>query len=83
MPCKGDETGLERNLNAALQQEYANYRTVIVTDSTEDPAYAVAKSALSRQLEGNSRLYTSDTAVSASGKVAALLTAVGTRPGAS
>ncbi len=76
MPCKGDEAGLERNLNAALQQEYANYRTVIVTDSTEDPAYAVAKSALSRRLEGNSCLYTSDAAVSASGKVAALLTAL-------
>jgi hypothetical protein len=76
MPCKGDETGLERNLKAALQQEYANYRTLIVTDSTEDPAYAVAKSALSRQLERNSSLYTSDAAVSASGKVAALLTAL-------
>jgi len=76
MPCKGDEIGLERNLKAASQQEFPNYRTVIVTDSTEDPAYPIAKSALSGQPEGNSRLYTSDAAVSASGKVAALLTAL-------
>jgi len=74
MPCKGDEADLERNLKAVLHQDYPNYRTLIVTDSTEDPAYPVAKSALSGQSGGNSFLYTSDAAVSASGKVAALLT---------
>lgn len=76
MACKREEPGLEGNLAAVLHQEYDDYHTAIVVDSTEDPAYPVAKSVLSRRSEGNSQIYTSDPAASASGKVAALLTAL-------
>lgn len=76
MTCKGDEPGLEANLEAVLQQKYTNYHTAIIVDSTEDPAYAVAKSVLSRRPEENSKIHISDPAASASGKVAALLTAL-------
>ena len=76
MPCKGNEPGLERNLKAALQQTYGNYYTAVVTDSIEDPAYAIAKSILSHYPESAAHLYTSDTTIPASGKVAALLTAL-------
>jgi len=76
MACKGEEPGLEGNLAAVLHQKYDNYHTAIVVDSTEDPAYTVAKSVLSRCSEENSQIYTSDPAASASGKVAALLTAL-------
>jgi cellulose synthase/poly-beta-1,6-N-acetylglucosamine synthase-like glycosyltransferase len=76
MACKGEEPGLEENLAAVLRQKYDDYHTAIVVDSTEDPAYAVANSVLSRCSDGNDHIYTSDPEVSASGKVAALLTAL-------
>lgn len=76
MACKGEEPGLEGNLTAVLNQTYDGYHTAVVVDSTEDPAYAVAKSVLSRCSDRNSQIYTSDPAASASGKVAALLTAL-------
>lgn len=76
MPCKGNELGLERNAEAALTQEYKNYRTAIVTDTAQDPAYAVAKSVLARHPAANAELYTSGPLTGPSGKVAALLTAL-------
>ncbi len=76
MPCKGKERGLETNIEAALQQTYDNYRTVIITDSSEDPAYAVANSILARHPEEDCSLYTAEISTDASGKVAALLTAL-------
>ncbi len=76
MPCKGNEPGLEKNLEAALQQNYGNYHAIMVTDSTHDPAYDVAKSVLARHPERISQLCTSDISIAASGKVAALLTAL-------
>lgn len=76
MACKGDEPGLEANLEAMLQQKYSSYHAAIVVDSTEDPAYVVVRSVLSRHPEENSKIYISDPVLSASGKVAALLTAL-------
>ncbi len=76
MPCKGNEDGLERNIEAALQQTYDNYRTVIITDSPEDPAYALAKFILARYPKEDCRLYTAEVSSKAGGKVAALLTAL-------
>jgi ceramide glucosyltransferase len=76
MPCKGDEPGLEANIEAVLNQKYENYYTAIVVDSPEDPAYAVAKAVLSRHPDENARVYFSEPLASASGKVAALLTAL-------
>ncbi len=76
MPCKGNEQGLERNIEAVFQQTYDSYRTVIVTDSSEDPACAVAKSVLKRHPEAACRFYTAEVSAHASGKVAALLTAL-------
>jgi ceramide glucosyltransferase len=75
MPCKGKEPGLERNIENVLTQEYGNYQTVIVTDSALDPAYVIARSILTRY-PGRAAIYTSDREGKASGKVAALLTAV-------
>ncbi len=74
MPCKGNETGLARNMEAILTQNYENYHVSIVTDSIQDRAYVVAKSVLARYQNG--RLYTSRPAPAASGKVAALITAL-------
>lgn len=76
MPCKGDEPGLERNIEAALQQAYDDYHMAIVTDSVNDPACRIAKSALTRYSRVDSKLYTTKVSTSASGKVAALLTAL-------
>jgi ceramide glucosyltransferase len=76
MTCKGNEPGLESNIEAVLNQEYDNYHTAIVVDSPEDPAYPIAKAVLSNRPAGNSRIHFSDGLTSASGKVAALLTAL-------
>ncbi len=76
MPCKGNEPGLERNIEAVFQQGYPNYRTVIVTDSPEDAACAVARSVLKRHPKAACRFYTAEFSANASGKVAALLTAL-------
>jgi cellulose synthase/poly-beta-1,6-N-acetylglucosamine synthase-like glycosyltransferase len=74
MPCKGDEPGLERNIEAVLTQDYDSYQTIIVTDSKEDPAYAVAGSVIVRHFNTKAKLCTSELSEGASGKVAALLT---------
>ncbi len=76
MPCKGNEPGLERNIEATLKQTYDNYHTIIVTDTAQDPAYDVAKVVLERHPKTASHLYTSEFSVTASGKVAALLAAL-------
>lgn len=76
MPCRGDEPGLERNLEAMFQQTYENYHIIIVTDSAQDPAHAIAKSVLSRHPNRSTQLHISNLSLSASGKVAAFLTAL-------
>jgi ceramide glucosyltransferase len=74
MTCKGNEPGLESNLEAVLNQGYENYHTAIVIDSPEDSAYHVIKDALSRRPAGKARIYFSESTTAASGKIAALLT---------
>lgn len=76
MPCKGQELSLEANIEAILRQAYDNYYVFIVTDSIDDAACEVARSAFSRHPTVPSYLYTSEASIAASGKVAALLTAL-------
>jgi len=76
MACKGEEQGLVRNVEAILNQTYREYRTIIVTDSTEDPAYSIIQAAMARNSHSDSQLYVSETHPKASGKIAALLTAL-------
>ena len=76
MPCRGNELGLETNIEAALQQAYDKYHMAIVTDSVDDPAYHIAKSELTRHSRVDCKLYTTKISTSTSGKVAALLTAL-------
>ena len=76
MACKGDEPELENHVEAVLNQDYPNYRTIVVTDSVSDPAYFIVNSILSRHPDKDAHLYNSDHHPRASGKVAALLTAI-------
>jgi cellulose synthase/poly-beta-1,6-N-acetylglucosamine synthase-like glycosyltransferase len=76
MGCKGVEPGLERNIEAVLNQKYDLFRTIIVADSTEDPAYSIADSVLRRHTRVKAQLCTLTDHRNASGKVAALLTAI-------
>jgi len=76
MACKGDEPELESHVEAVLNQDYPSYRTIIVTDSLSDPAYFIVNSILSRHPDKDAHLYNSDHHPRASGKVAALLTAI-------
>jgi cellulose synthase/poly-beta-1,6-N-acetylglucosamine synthase-like glycosyltransferase len=83
MACKGHEPGLEKNLGAILTQNYPKYRTIIVTDTAEDPAYPIVKSVLARETGADALVFVSDSHPGASGKVAALLTALERDGGAS
>ena len=74
MACKGDEPRLRENIEAVLAQEYPNYKTIIVTDTSRDPAYSVAETILNRHPDKDAQLYTADNHPKASGKVAAVLT---------
>jgi cellulose synthase/poly-beta-1,6-N-acetylglucosamine synthase-like glycosyltransferase len=76
MACKGDEPELEKHVEAILTQDYPNYRTIIVTDTVEDPAYPIVNSILSRHASEDAHMYNSNCHPRASGKVAALLTAI-------
>jgi cellulose synthase/poly-beta-1,6-N-acetylglucosamine synthase-like glycosyltransferase len=76
MACRGNEHGLRGDIDAVLNQAYPNYRIIIVTDTDQDPAYAIAKSALVQNPTRDGRLYTADPAQVSSGKIAALLTAI-------
>lgn len=76
MPCKGAEPGLEANIEAVLKQDYKTYFTIIVTDSAQDPAYAIAASVLARHSSVKAQIHLSRPSNLASGKVAALLTAL-------
>ena len=78
MTCKGLENGLERNIEAILSQKYAPFHTIIVTDSTYDPAFSVAKSILTRNTGAAAQLCTSTEHPRASGKVSVLLSALET-----
>jgi len=78
MTCRGDEPHLEENIEAVLNQSYPKFRLVIVTDSLDDPAYSVANQVLNRHCAQDARLITANAHPSASGKVAALLTALET-----
>jgi ceramide glucosyltransferase len=76
MPCKGDELSLERNIEAALNQDYEDYSLAIVTDTKDDPAHAIAESVLARNPDAHMQIHVAQPRESASGKVAALLTAL-------
>jgi len=76
MACKGEEPGLQENIEAILSQTYQNFRAIIVTDSAQDPAYSIAKSVTARYPALDTHVYTSDPHPFAGGKVAALLTAL-------
>jgi cellulose synthase/poly-beta-1,6-N-acetylglucosamine synthase-like glycosyltransferase len=76
MACKGEEPHLEENIDAILKQSYPKFRLIIVTDSPDDPAYSVANQVLNRHPGKDARLFTANAHPSASGKVAALLSAL-------
>ena len=76
MACKGDEPELEMHVETILTQDYPNYRTIIVTDDATDPAYSIVNSVLGRHQGEDIHVYNSNYYPKASGKVAALLTAI-------
>ena len=76
MACRGDEFRLRENVEAILNQTYPNYHVIMVTDSLNDPAYSIVSSVLDLHPTSDAHLYIADSHPHASGKVAALLTAL-------
>jgi cellulose synthase/poly-beta-1,6-N-acetylglucosamine synthase-like glycosyltransferase len=42
-PCKGVESGLERNLVSLTEMDYQNYEVFFILASESDPAYSIVK----------------------------------------
>jgi len=76
MTCRGYEPGLGRNIAAILNQNYPAYHVTIVIDSTSDSAYSIANAATKQQTRAKAQICIAKEHGIASGKVAALLTAL-------
>jgi cellulose synthase/poly-beta-1,6-N-acetylglucosamine synthase-like glycosyltransferase len=76
MPCKGAELGLEKNIEAVLEQSYESYSKIVLVEIVQDPAYEAAASAIARHSASDARILAAESCSRASGKVAALLTAL-------
>jgi len=75
MPCKGPDHNLDRNIKAALEQDYQDYELLLVTDSERDPAYSTANTVLSKNTSRKAQLCITDSH-GPTGKISALLTAI-------
>ena len=53
VPCRGVDDGLKENINAILTQDYPAFEIVFVSDSADDPAFAIIEEAR-RRFEGES-----------------------------
>jgi ceramide glucosyltransferase len=53
VPCRGVDNGLKENIDAILTQDYPAFEIVFVSDSADDPAFAIIEEAR-RQFEGES-----------------------------
>ena len=76
MPCRGDEPHLKENIEAVVNQSYPKFKLIVITDSPEDPAYPVANQVLNGHRAKDTHLFIANAHPSASGKVAAFLTAL-------
>ena len=54
VPCRGVDVGLKENIDAILSQDYPAFEIVFVSDTADDPAFAIIEEAR-RRLEGESR----------------------------
>jgi ceramide glucosyltransferase len=53
VPCRGVDDGLKENVSAILAQDYPVFEIVFVSDSADDPAFAIIKEAR-RRFQGES-----------------------------
>ena len=53
VPCRGVDNGLKENINAILTQDYPAFEIVFVSDSADDPAFAIIE-AVRRSFERES-----------------------------
>ncbi len=72
LPLKGLDYHLEQNIRALAEQDYPKYEILIVVDSKDDPAYAIAGRIKSKRIT----ILKAKSRKDCSGKVAALLTGV-------
>ena len=42
-PCKGTDAEFDKNIRSILEQEYGNYETHFIVESSDDPAYAALR----------------------------------------
>ena len=68
LPCRGIDTGMEKNLSSLKSQKHGNFRLLAVVDSVDDPAV--------RLLEDASVDYIISTPGNGSGKVNAIASAI-------
>src|SRR5947207_4363924 len=51
-PCRGLDTGLERNLQALIEQDYPRYEIIFVVDDKQDDAVRIIEDVSSEALKG-------------------------------
>jgi ceramide glucosyltransferase len=69
VPCKGIDTGLERNLRAAFQQDHPDYEVIFIVESTRDPACATIRRIMAEYRRIPSRLVVAGLATDCGQKV--------------
>src|SRR5438093_7497526 len=42
-PCKGTDAEFDKNIRSILEQDYGNYETYFIVESSDDPAYAALR----------------------------------------
>lgn len=55
-PCKGVDVGLEANLQALLEQDYADYEIAFVVESIDDPAVPTIRNLITQHAERSIRM---------------------------
>lgn len=76
VPCKGISKDFRENIKAICNQNYKDYETIFVTDSTEDPAYNELKKLLNNNPKV--RIEIAEFMEGCSGKIAALIKGIRT-----
>ena len=50
-PCRGNDSGLERNLRTVVSQDYPDFEVIFVVDNIDDPAVAVINTLLNENVK--------------------------------
>ena len=80
VPCKGEDKGLEQNLDALLKQEYPAYTVIFAVASVSDPSVSAIEHAIKQNPSCPSQLVVASKSDTCSEKISNLLSAIAEAP---